>query len=519
MTANRRILLNIVATYGRSIYRACLGLFSSRWVLMSLGEVDFGLNGVVGGLVLFITVLNSLLASVVGRYYALSIGKSQAAGKEQEGLEECRRWFSMAVVLHTIAPFVLIAMGYPVGEWAIRHFLDIPADRVQACVWVFRFVCISCFVSMVSVPLRAMYGAKQYIAELTIYSFVTSTLRVLFLYYMVTHPADWLARYAAWSCFLSIAPDVIIAARAIKLFPECRFRWSYCLDRARFKKFAWFVSWKSFGVIGGTLRSQCVAIVANKYFGAKVNAAMSVSNSVNMYTDSLSGSMVGAFSPAIVSARGAGDLERMRALAYRASKLGLLLTLIFMIPIAVELPYIVKLWLVKPPAHSVGLCWCYMLALLIDKSSVGHMIAVNSQERIALYQSILGTALILTAPVAWLFAALGWGIYSLGYAFILMTAVCAWGRVWFARTLAGMSARHWAFGIMLPILVLSGLAIGAGWSTRLFMSQSIVRVIVTTAVCELVMLTVSWTLLLSCEEKEFLVTRFKKLFLKWRKHA
>lgn len=33
MTANRRIALNVVATYGRSLYAMVLGLFTARWAL------------------------------------------------------------------------------------------------------------------------------------------------------------------------------------------------------------------------------------------------------------------------------------------------------------------------------------------------------------------------------------------------------------------------------------------------------------------------------------------------------
>ena len=50
MSPNRRILLNIVATYGRSLYALVCGLFISRWVLAALGKTDFGLYGVVGGM-------------------------------------------------------------------------------------------------------------------------------------------------------------------------------------------------------------------------------------------------------------------------------------------------------------------------------------------------------------------------------------------------------------------------------------------------------------------------------------
>ena len=65
MTPNRRIFLNIVATYGRSVFALFCGLFSSRWVLMSLGQEDYGFWGVVGGLVAFIGFITALPNTVL----------------------------------------------------------------------------------------------------------------------------------------------------------------------------------------------------------------------------------------------------------------------------------------------------------------------------------------------------------------------------------------------------------------------------------------------------------------------
>ena len=42
MSPNRRIFLNIVATYGRSLYALVCGLVISRWVLAALGKGEFG---------------------------------------------------------------------------------------------------------------------------------------------------------------------------------------------------------------------------------------------------------------------------------------------------------------------------------------------------------------------------------------------------------------------------------------------------------------------------------------------
>ena len=40
MSPNRRIFLNIVATYGRSLYALVIGLFCGRWTLMAVGAAE-----------------------------------------------------------------------------------------------------------------------------------------------------------------------------------------------------------------------------------------------------------------------------------------------------------------------------------------------------------------------------------------------------------------------------------------------------------------------------------------------
>ena len=46
--------MNIIATYGRSLYALVCGLFVSRWVLAAAGKSEFGLYGVVGGMTVIV---------------------------------------------------------------------------------------------------------------------------------------------------------------------------------------------------------------------------------------------------------------------------------------------------------------------------------------------------------------------------------------------------------------------------------------------------------------------------------
>ena len=54
MSPNRRILLGIVATYGRSLYALMCGLVISQWVLATVGKSGFGSYGVIGGMVVIV---------------------------------------------------------------------------------------------------------------------------------------------------------------------------------------------------------------------------------------------------------------------------------------------------------------------------------------------------------------------------------------------------------------------------------------------------------------------------------
>lgn len=516
MSPNRRIFLNIVATYGRSLFALVCGLFSGRWALQALGEVDFGLNGVVGGLTMFISFFNSVLAYSIGRFYALSVGAALKKGNKVDGLEACRQWFSVAVVIHTVVPALLLLVGYPIGEWAVRHFLIIPTDRVGPCVWVFRFVCVSCFLGMVSVPFNAMYTAKQYIAELTVYSFARTLCNFCFLYYMVSHPGFWLTKYAFWSCLLAVLPQLIISIRGCFLFEECRFRWCYAFDYSSFGSLFKYAGWQMFGNLGSLTRVQGIAVLVNKYFGPSVNAAMSIGNTVNGHANSLSAAMQGAFMPAITTAYGSGDMIYVRNLMYRACKFGVLLSFIFTLPLCIEIDEILRLWLVAPPKYTAGLCVSMMVALIIDKTTIGHMVVVHATGRIAKYQLLLGGALIATLPFAWLFFHLGFGVYSLCVVIVITIATCAWGRLFFTRAYVGVPIREWLRKVFAPLLLTTVITLAIGFAPSLFVAPGFSRVCMTTLLCELSLFPCAWYLVLDCAEREFVRSKCSEVVAKLR---
>ena len=510
MTPTRRIFLNVLATYGRSLYAIAIGLLCGRWTLQALGEVDYGLMGVVGGMTGFVAFFFSILSGSVSRFYALVIGECSVAADKKKGMEECRQWFSLAVSIHVVMPLLLIVIGYPIGEWAVRCFLTIPPERVFDCVLVWRFVCIGCFISMASVPFNAMYTAKQYIAELTIYSFVSTTLNALFLYWMVSHPGQWLVRFAFWQLLLGLLPQIIIAFRAICIFPECRFRIKYAWNGAKYKRMLAYTGWNTVGALGYLLHVQGIPILVNKFFGPAINASMAIANSVNGHAQTLTKSVQAALHPVITTAVGAGNMEKARVVAYRFSKLSLVLALVFCIPLSVELKYVINLWLANPPQYVVGLCWLAMAISIVNNSTLGHSIIIAANDNIRTYQISLGLFYFLTLPMAWFFCSKGFNIYFVSFCILVIDICISIGRVFFARTLAGMCVRYWVKAIILPTIFCSLASVIGGVLMRLMLVESFNRLVVCTIVCELIFIPLAWIFILTADERQFLVERFRK---------
>ena len=515
LSGNRRIAINVVATYGRSLYALVIGLFCGRWTLMALGEVDYGLFGLVGGLMAFVAFLNGIMAESVSRYYAFAVGKAKVAEDRVSGVEECRRWFSIALMLHTMIPATLVAVGYPIGVYAIKGFLVVPPERVADCIVVWRCACAGGFVAMAGVPFSAMYNAKQEIAELTVYSFFTTTLNFLVLWYMVTHPSVWLAKFALYGCAISILIQTIICWRAVVKYDECRFRREFVFDLQRMRSLLGFAGSRFLSAFSQLLSMQGLSVVVNKYLGPAKNAAMGIGNSIVSHTASLSSAMRGAFSPAITNAAGAGDMDAMRRMAMRSSRFSTVSVMLFATPLLLEMREVVTLWLKTPPDGTVVLATFLLFNLVLSGISEGQCMSIFAMGRIARFQAWESIWFFLRFAMGWWLVSSGIGIAAIGLAYVVTGVGSVLVKVWFGHKLCGISARGWLAQVVLPLGLAFVVSAAAGLLPRLTMDPSFIRVVATTAVVEAVLLPLVWTLVFSPDEKRIVAAKMHHLLGKF----
>lgn len=512
MTENRRIFLNAVASYGRSLFAIACAIFTSRWVLAALGEVDYGLLGVVGSLMAFLAFVNGVMSAGVSRFYAIAIGNARAADDKAAALEESRRWFSIATVIHLALALLFVAVCLPIGAWVVSHGLVIPAERIADSLTVYRLSCLSCFVGMLAVPYTAMFAARQEIAVVTGLSLTATAALFLFSWYMVCHTSvTWMVPFSVFTCLSAVLPCLVYAVYAHCAFPECRFRWGYARDGRRVMSLLKFVVWGMVGPLGMLLRGQGTMILVNFLFGPSVNAALALSRTVSDKSNTLSEAIKGAMIPAIVQACGAGDTPRMQRLVFRMCRFALVASLLVVIPLALELRTVLGLWLVTPPAYVHGLALCALAEYLVYVSTCGFDTAVYAKGRLALYQCSAGAMLLMTLPVLAFVGWAGGGVYAIGLASVLMSAAFCGVRLVVAARLTGLSVRAWIRQLALPALGMLCVSVTFGSVSLLAFPASVARVAVTAFLTVVSGAGFAWWLVLDEEERQTLRQRLGRL--------
>jgi len=153
---NKRIAKNTIVIYGQLILRLFLGLFTSRLALEALGVSDFGLNSVVGGVVVLFTFISNSLSETTIRFINVERGKPDG---------DLNKVFNVCNILHialAIFLFVLLEVG---GVYYIHHYLNVDPGKEADAMFVFQVSTIMCCLGIINVPFASMYVKLMHIIQ------------------------------------------------------------------------------------------------------------------------------------------------------------------------------------------------------------------------------------------------------------------------------------------------------------------------------------------------------------------
>lgn len=193
---NKRVAKNAIALTLRMALVTVVGLFTSRIVLEALGVGDYGIYGVVGGVVGMASFLNTSMAGATSRFITFELGKGNTA--------KLKNIFSTALIIHFIIAIIVVALAETVGLWFLNHKMVIPEDRMFAANVLYQFSVVSVIVGFTQVPYVADIIAHEKMNIYAYFEIVNVVLKLAIVYLLLIVDTDRLILYGGLTFSVSI---------------------------------------------------------------------------------------------------------------------------------------------------------------------------------------------------------------------------------------------------------------------------------------------------------------------------
>lgn len=415
----QRIAKNTLMLYVRMLFLMLVGFYTSRVVLNALGESDFGIYGVVGGVVAMFTIISGSLSAAITRFITFEMGKSE------EG--RLPAVFSSAVTIQVILALIVVVIAEPAGIWFIENHLNIPADRIPAAHWVFQFSLLTFVINIISIPYNASIVAHEKMSAFSVIGIMEGIAKLGVAFLILRSPIDSLIYYAALMCVVAVGVRMAYTAYCRRHFEECRFRFIW--DRKLLMQMFSFAGWNFIGVASGALRDHGGNILINIFSGPAANAARTVSIQLGGAVQSFVTNFMTAVNPQITKSYAAGDHEYMFSLVRRSSRLSFCLLYLLALPVIFNAEYLLGIWLKEVPAHAPLFVQLFLIFALSESLSNPLITAMLATGDIRNYQIVVGGIQLLNIPISYVCLKMGAAPESTVVVSIVLSQICLFARL------------------------------------------------------------------------------------------
>ena len=215
-----------------------------------------------------------------------------------------------------------------------------------------------------------------------------------------------------------------------------------------------FASWNALGSFSMAIKSYGIAITLNMFLGVLINTAYGIANQVSAQLMNFSSTLTKAIAPQVMKSQGSGELDRMVSLSLKQSKYSFILLLMMTIPVFVDMPYILRLWLGEIPPYSVLFCRAILIVSLIQQITSGVMTAIQADGRIGKYIVVISIITCMAIPIAYFSLYLGLGEKLVLFSLVIIELLCMIVRFYFLHHLVRVEYTMILTSVLQPVSVL-----------------------------------------------------------------
>jgi O-antigen/teichoic acid export membrane protein len=441
MNNSNRVIFNTGFLYIRLIVGLVIGLLTTRIVLKALGETDYGIYMLVAGVVAMLGILNSNMSNTSMRYIAHSLGSTDK--------KNILTTFNTTLFLHFLVGLVVVLIMLLGGVIMFEYLLNIPNNRVFDAKVVFVFMVITTLVTVISAPYDALINAHENILVLSLVDIFGDVLKLGIAIYLTFSTSNLLILYGLLMLVVQIILRIIKQWYSRVNYDECKIRFRY-IDKKLMKSILSFTGWNLFGSFGSMVVTQVKGILLNIFFGVRLNAAEGVARSASTAINMVSTSMTRAINPQLMKSEGGGDRKKMLYITEVSTRYSLFLFGLFAVPVFLEAPYLLKVWLVNVPEFAVIFFQISVLTMMLEKFTFPITDAIRAIGDIRKITTIEASLRLLNIPIAYLIFKLGYGPTSIYIVALVISCVVFFNRLYFGKRIAGLQPIIFIKGSILP---------------------------------------------------------------------
>lgn len=437
----RRIAKNTLMLYFRMFFLMILGVFSSRIVLEALGETDYGIYSVVGGVVAMFSLVSGSLTATINRFLAFEMGLGESA--------QMGKVYSTAVNVQILLSVLIVIIAEPVGLWFIDNKMTIPPDRIEAARFVMHFSLLSFVINLLSVPQMAAITAHEKMSAYAWVGMLDGILRFGAALVISVAACDRLVLYGTLMAGVVLAVRCAYGIYCRKFIPDCRYHFIH--DKSLLKQMTKFAGWSFIGVTSGVLRDQGGNILVNMFFTPAVNAARALAFQLNGAVQNFVTNFMTAVNPQITKSYSAGDYDYMHSLIRRSSRMSFYLLFILSLPIFFNTDFLLGIWLASVPETTSSFVKLFIVFALSESISNPLITAMLATDNIKKYQIVVGGLQLLNLPVSYIFLKIGYPPQTTVAVAIVISQICLAARLVMLRKMINLSVRNFIKRIYLNI--------------------------------------------------------------------
>lgn len=429
---NKRIAKNSLILYADLIISSFLWLFASRYLLEALGVRDFGLYNVVGGIVVLLNIVNTAMISTSYRYIAYEMGKED--GNPNKVFNTCR-------VIHAGISLFIILIGWPIGDYYVRHYLNVSGASISDARFVFAVSIATCAISTYIVPYLGLITAKEKFGIKAGINILRSVIRFGLIILLLHIVGNRLKVYSVFA-FFSEAIVVFLYITVCNHKFSSITKWKWVSDRCLYKDMFLFAFWIFIGALARIGKSQGAVLLVNIFFGTLLNAAYAIANTVNGFVSVATNSLSQAAVPQITKSFSANNSKRSLDLVIYISKYTYILMLLVCTPFLVQTSYILDIWLKEVPAFTTGFVQLILIDALITCLGAGIPALYQATGKIKSFQIALSVILLSSIVFGFIGYKVGLSPYSLLVIYCFLSLVDRVTAILLLKYKLGISIRR-----------------------------------------------------------------------------